>query len=187
MNLFHRNFCLLLFVPLLCLAAQEGPNHQHAGRVLDWSYRHLVVSGGLSPANLEAAKTGDFDNKYFGATPTAGHLFVCGTTGADTRAAFYWIGFTAYPTMNAATTGTITRSPAAGNPCTPITEIFNPNVNFGGGDHDIIISGVVGLNGVGFTNGVLRTDDISNGVITGTLSGVNYSGGVSHHLRRRQR
>jgi hypothetical protein len=57
MNFFRRNFCLLLFVPLLCLAAQEGPNHQHVGRVLDWSYRHLVVSGGLSPANLEAAKT----------------------------------------------------------------------------------------------------------------------------------
>jgi hypothetical protein len=56
MNLFRRNFCLLLFVPLLSLAAQEGPNHQHVGRVLDWSYRHLVVSGGLSPANLEAAK-----------------------------------------------------------------------------------------------------------------------------------
>jgi hypothetical protein len=119
--------------------------------------------------------SGDFDNKYFGATPANGHLYVCGTVAGSTAAAFYWIGFTAYPTMNSATTGTIPRGTAAGNPCTPITEIFNPNVNFGGGDHDIIISGVVGA----APNGVIRTDDISNITITGSLSGVNYSGGVS--------
>jgi hypothetical protein len=77
--------------------------------------------------------------------------------------------------MNSATTGTIARGTAAGNPCTPITEIFNPSVNFGGGDHDIVISGVVGA----APNGVIRTDDISNVTITGSLSGVNYSGGVS--------
>lgn len=119
--------------------------------------------------------SGAFDDKFFGATPTTGHLFVCGTVAGSTAAAFYWIGFTAYPTMNSATTGTIARGPAAGNPCTPITEIFNPNVNFGGGDHDIVISGVVGAG----ANGVLRTDDISTGVITGTLSGQPYPGGVS--------
>jgi hypothetical protein len=59
MKLFRRNFWLLLFVPLLCLAgpAQEEPDHEHVGRVLDWTYRHLVVSGRPSAANLEAAKT----------------------------------------------------------------------------------------------------------------------------------
>jgi hypothetical protein len=119
--------------------------------------------------------SGAFDDKYFGATPTTGRLFVCGTVAGSTAAAFYWIGFTSYPTMNSTTTGTIARGPAAGNPCTPITEIFNPNVDFGGGHHDIVISGVVGAGG----NGVLRTDDISTGVITGTLSGQNYPGGVS--------
>jgi hypothetical protein len=119
--------------------------------------------------------TGAFDNNYFGPTPANGHLFVCGTISGDTSAAFYWIGFTAYPAMNSTATGTIARGTTAGNPCTPITEIFNPNVNFGGGDHDIVISGVVGAT----PNGVLRTDDISTGVITGTLSGVNYPGGVS--------
>jgi len=77
--------------------------------------------------------------------------------------------------MNSTATGTIARGTTAGNPCTPITEIFNPNVNFGGGDHEIVISGVVGAG----ANGVLRTDDISTGVITGTLSGVNYPGGIS--------
>jgi hypothetical protein len=123
--------------------------------------------------------TGIFDNNYFGASPTTGHLFSCGTIAGDTSAAFYWIGFTAYPTMNAATTGSIARGTTAGNPCTPLTEIFNPNVNLnpGGGAaiHDIVISGVVGAN----PNGVLRSDDITSGTITGTLSGVNYPGGIS--------
>jgi hypothetical protein len=119
--------------------------------------------------------TGIFDNNYFGASPKTGHLFSCGTIAGDTSAAFYWIGFTAYPTMNSATTGSIARGTTAGNPCTPLTEIYKPNINFGGGDHDIVISGVVGAS----PNGVLRTDDITSGTITGTLSGVNYPGGIS--------
>lgn len=118
---------------------------------------------------------GAFDNDYFGATPANGQLYACGTIAGDTSAAFYWIGFTGYPVMNPVATSSIARGTTAGNPCTPITEIFNPNVNFGGGDHDIVISGVVGAS----PNGVLRTDDISTGLITGTLSGVNYPGGVS--------
>ena len=123
--------------------------------------------------------TGAFDNNYFGATPATGHLFVCGTITTDTRAAFYWIGFASYPTMNSAATGSIARGTSAGNPCTPITEIFNPNVNLnpnpGTAIHDIVISGVVGAS----PNGVLRTDDIGTGTITGILSGVNYPGGMS--------
>ena len=44
----------------------------------------------------------------------------------------YWIGFTAYPVMNATPTGSIARSPtAAGLACAPYTEIFNPNINLG--------------------------------------------------------
>jgi len=116
--------------------------------------------------------SGAFDDKYFGATPTNGNLFVCGTTGA-TNAMFYWIGFSAYPVMNPAVTGSIARGTPPGDPCTPLTEIYNPNVDFGGGDHDIIISGVVN------PNGALRTNDISTGAITGNLSGRSYPGGVS--------
>ena len=41
--------------------------------------------------------------------------------------------------------------------------------------HDIVISGVVGAG----ADGVLRSDDITSGTITGTLSGVNYPGGIS--------
>ena len=123
--------------------------------------------------------TGAFDNNYFGTTPATGHLFICGTGPTDTSAYFFWVGFTSYPAMNATATGSIARGTSAGNPCTPLTEIFNPNVNLNTGNspaiHDIVISGVVGAS----PNGVLRTDDITSGTITGTLSGVNYPGGIS--------
>jgi hypothetical protein len=120
--------------------------------------------------------SGAFNDNYFGATPgTNGLLFGCGTSTTDTSAVFYWVGFTSYPTMNSTTNGTAARNTGAGNPCTPITEIYNPNVNFGSNHHDIIISGVTGPS----PNGVLRTDDISTGTITGSLSGVNYPGGIS--------
>ncbi len=125
-----------------------------------------------TPANLYS---GAFDNDFFGATPNTGQLYLCGTSGTDTSSFIYWVGFTSYPTMNSTATGSITRSTPAGAPCSPITEIFNPNVDFGGGDHDIIISSVVATG----TNGILRTDDISSGAIPGTLSGTTYSGGTS--------
>ena len=101
-------------------------------------------------------------------------MYLCGTSTTDTIV-FYWIGFTAYPAMNATATGSITRGTSAGVPCSPITEIYNPNVNFGNGDHDIIISSLVGAG----ADGLLRTDDISTGTITGTLSGLSYPGGTS--------
>jgi hypothetical protein len=36
--------------------AQEQPRQQHVGRVLDWSFRHVVLSGGLEAADLNQAK-----------------------------------------------------------------------------------------------------------------------------------
>jgi hypothetical protein len=81
--------------------------------------------------------------------------------------------------MNSATTGSIARGTSAGNPCTPLTEIFNPNVNLNNVNnpviHDVVISGVVGAG----ADGVLRSDDITSGTITGTLSGVNYPGALA--------
>ena len=140
---------------------------------------HIGLGGvGNTTTNVDI-HTGIFDNNYFGASPTTGHLFSCGTGPNDTSAYFYWIGFTSYPTMNSATTGSIARGTSAGNPCTPLTEIFNPNVNLNNVSnpviHDIVISGVVGAG----ADGVLRSDDITSGTITGTLSGVNYPGGLA--------
>jgi hypothetical protein len=51
---------LLSVFPLVCLGlagqAQDQPRQQHVGRVLDWSYHHVIVGGGLHAADLDAAK-----------------------------------------------------------------------------------------------------------------------------------
>ena len=120
--------------------------------------------------------SGTFDNKYFGATPNTGELFVCGTGPGNTNPYHYWIGFTSYPVMNATPTGSIARNPTApGLACSPYSEIFNPNINLGGNDHDLLISGLMGAG----TNGQIITNDISSGAIAIGLSNVSYPGGVS--------
>jgi hypothetical protein len=119
---------------------------------------------------------GAFDNNYYGATPSTGELFVCGTGPGDTNPYHYWIGFDAYPVMDSTPTGSIARSPsAAGLACAPFTEIYNPNINLGGGHHDLLISGLMGAG----TNGQIITNDISSGSISIGLSNVSYAGGVS--------
>jgi hypothetical protein len=35
---------------------QEQPPRQHVGRVVDWSYHHVTLSGGLPAADLDRAK-----------------------------------------------------------------------------------------------------------------------------------
>jgi len=122
--------------------------------------------------------SGAFDDPYFGATPSTGHLFLCGTGAANTEPFHYWIGFTAYPTMNAATSGSLLRTAVANLPCTPYTELFNPNITLtgGAGHHDLLISGLLGAGG----NGFIITNDISTGaIITGQATSVNYPGGIS--------
>lgn len=47
---------LLAALPLAALM-NDQPYQKHVGRVTDWSYRHVVLSGGPSAANLEAART----------------------------------------------------------------------------------------------------------------------------------
>jgi hypothetical protein len=119
---------------------------------------------------------GAFDNNYYGAAPSTGELFVCGTGPGDTNPYHYWIGFDAYPVMDSTPTGSIARSPsAAGLACAPFTEIYNPNINLGGGHHDLLISGLMGAG----TNGQIITNDISSGSISIGLSNVSYAGGVS--------
>ncbi len=122
--------------------------------------------------------TGAFDDAYFGATPSTGHLFLCGTGVADTQPYHYWIGFGAYPTMNASPNGSLLRFAVADLPCAPYTEVFNPSITLtgGAGHHDLLISGLVGAGG----NGFIITNDISTGAIIPSQStSVNYPGGVS--------
>ena len=47
-----RGFCL----GLAAAQAQDQPRQQHVGRVLDWSYHHVILSGGLPAADLNRAK-----------------------------------------------------------------------------------------------------------------------------------
>jgi hypothetical protein len=122
--------------------------------------------------------TGAFDNNYFGATPNTGELFVCGTGANNTNPFHYWIGFTAYPLMNAVPTGSFARSPSfAGLECSPYTEFYNPNINLNGNTthHDLLVSGLMAAD----PNGYIITNDISDGSVPGGLSNVQYDGGVS--------
>ena len=120
--------------------------------------------------------SGIFDNKYWGPTPNTGGLFLCGTGPADTTPYHYWIGFTNYPVMNSTPSGSLQRIAAAGVPCSPYNEFFNPNLNLGGiaGHHDLLISGLVDA-----TNGYIITNDISTGAVTAALNFVSYPGGIS--------
>jgi len=121
--------------------------------------------------------TGAFDNSYWGADPSSGHLFLCGTGPGDTTPYHYWIGFSSYPTMDSAPTGSLQRYNVTGLPCAPAGEIYNPNLSLGGnaGDHDLLIGGLVGSGG----NGWIITNDISSGAVPAGLNTVNYPGGIS--------
>ena len=121
--------------------------------------------------------SGAFDDVYFGATPSNGHLFLCGTATNSRQPTHYWIGFDAYPTMNATPDGSLLRLGVNNLPCAPYTELFNPNITLSGGpnDHDLLISGLMGAGGDGY----IITNDISTGAITVGEDFVNYPGGVS--------
>ena len=120
---------------------------------------------------------GAFNNNYWGATPTSGDLFVCGTGSADTTPWIYWVGFTSYPIMNSTLAGSVTRSGPAGAPCVPFTEFYNPNINLGGvtGHHDELMGGIVAAG----ASGLMITDDISVLPLLQGLNDVTEAGGVS--------
>lgn len=119
--------------------------------------------------------SGAFDNEYWGAAPSTGELFVCGTAPTTTYPYLYWIGFTAYPTMNSAATNSVYQLDQPNVPCIPLTEFYNPNLKLGGvaADHDLLMTGLVSN-----TWGYLATFDISSGSPT-LLDDVSYPGGIS--------
>jgi hypothetical protein len=122
--------------------------------------------------------SGAFDNTYFGATPSTGHLFLCGTDTGTTQPFHYWIGFSAYPTMDSAPSGSLFRVMVADIPCSPYTELFNPNITLkgGAGHHDFLVSGLMQP----APNGQILVNDISTGaIINGQATSATYPGGVS--------
>ena len=149
----------------------EDLNLTHAVRV-----RVGRGSVGTTIANWNL-HSGAFDDAYYGGNPSSGHLFLCGTGSGDTQPWHYWIGFTGYPAMNPAPSGSLLRYGVNNLPCAPYTELYNPSLTLSGGpnDHDLLISGLVGAGG----NGYIITNDISTGVITAGEDFVNYPGGVS--------
>ena len=121
---------------------------------------------------------GAFDDAYFGATPSSGHLFVCGTATGTTGPYHYWIGFSAYPAMDAAPSGSLFRTNVANIPCSPFTELYNPNITLAGGagHHDFIVSSLMGPS----PTGQILVNDISTGqIINGQAVSVAYPGGTS--------
>jgi hypothetical protein len=120
--------------------------------------------------------SGDFDNAYFYGTPSSGHLFLCGTGTNDTTPYRYWIGFSAYPVMDANPTQGVQQTATPGIPCTPYSEFYNPNIKLRGltNDHDLLMSGLVGSG----TNGNVISDDISSVPSVGIMF-VPYPGGTS--------
>jgi hypothetical protein len=121
---------------------------------------------------------GAFDNAYFGATPSSGHLFVCGTAAGTTEPYHYWIGFSGYPVMDAAPSGSLFRTNVANIPCSPFTELYNPNITLAGGagHHDFIVSSLMGPS----PTGQILVNDISTGqIINGQAVAVSYPGGTS--------
>ena len=122
--------------------------------------------------------TGAFDDAYFGAAPTTGHLFLCGTDTVTTEPFHYWIGFGAYPVMDSAPSGSLFRVMTPGVACSPYTELLNPNITLkgGAGHHDLLVSSLMGSG----TNGLILLNDISSGaIINGEATSVNYPGGTS--------
>ena len=134
----------------------------------------VTVALGLGGVDLYH---GAFNNAYWGATPTSGDLFVCGTGGADTTPWIYWVGFSSYPTMDSTLAGSVTRSGPAGAPCVPFTEFYNTSINLGGvpGHHDELMGGIVAAG----NNGLMITDDISVLPLLQGLNDVTEAGGVS--------
>jgi hypothetical protein len=115
-----------------------------------------------------------WDNEFYQNLAT-GHMIICGTGTADTTPYLYSIGFSDWPQMDSTALQGPQRIPLPGIPCTPLTEVYNPNINLGGNpnDHDLLASGLVNA-----TYGYVITDDITSEPAL-PLNFVQYPGGIS--------
>jgi hypothetical protein len=82
-----------------------------------------------------ALHSGAFDNAYFNSSPgsTTGFLYVCGKTGGIDHPGIRQISFNPNGTMNTAGLRSLQvgNLPGAVGQCSPVTEIFNPNIGAG--------------------------------------------------------
>jgi hypothetical protein len=99
---------------------------------------NMISSGGReTPVSWGAAAPGlpiylgSFDNSYYTSTNATGSLYVCGQIGGRALLFKLPIAF-GFMSPAPANFGFLAgASPAANIPCSPITEVFNPNLNSG--------------------------------------------------------
>jgi hypothetical protein len=107
-----------------CAAVYQLSTSFSSGTVgVEAAVGNSVVS---APPNPNPLYGGDFDNNYLTSADGTGNLYVCGNTGGPPT--LYQIA------INAGVMGTVTPGPvlASGNaPCSPVTDILNPNISGG--------------------------------------------------------
>jgi hypothetical protein len=121
-----------------------GDSGSTSSSVLGVSRNSYVVQAGVDLTGVirvnvggpgAALHTGAFDNTYFNSSPgsTAGFLYVCGKTGGVDHPAIRQISFHTNGTMNTAGLRNmqVGNTPGGAGQCSPVTEIFNPNIGSG--------------------------------------------------------
>jgi hypothetical protein len=123
----------------------------------------------------------EFDHGWWTDSPTTAHIYFCGTGNNDTTPFIRSIGFeAAWPDMDSVSVSdSASFGPTKGIPCTPLRELYNPNLNLGNNnnDHDLLVGGLMSS-----TVGDLETIDISpaGGAASEIpLNTVPYKGGTS--------
>jgi hypothetical protein len=130
-----------------------------------------------------ALHSGAFDNTYFNSSPgsTAGFLYVCGKTGGVDHPAIRQISFHTDGTINTAGLRTLQvgNTTGAAGQCSPVTEIFNPNIGTSGTDLIFfsVQSGGRGTVGTTATNcpltaptGCVMSIDVTSGAFPAALN-----------------
>lgn len=127
-----------------------------------------LASASLITANMGAAGTdlydGAFDNAYFANGTNTGHMYFCG------GGTLYQVPISNGTMGTAAAATTLKLSTATGGQadCTPLTEVFNPNITISGTTgHDLLFLGVTNKGAPTGCNGgaCIMTFDITSGAV----------------------
>jgi len=86
--------------------------------------------GGISGADLHS---GAFDNTYFTSGPTnsGARYYVCGLDATGSLSTVYQFGFSGTGQLNSAATASAAVNHTVSGPCSPLSEVYNPNAGTG--------------------------------------------------------
>jgi hypothetical protein len=127
-----------------------------------------LAASSLVTVNMGAAGSdlynGTFDNLYYASGTNTGHMYFCG------NGTLYQVPVTngTLGTTAAATTFTLSTVTGLQADCTPLTEVFNPNITIGGTTgHDLLFLGVRNHGAPAGCNGgaCVMTFDITSGAV----------------------